>query len=97
MGASRMEQARRLRRWARLLRQKANDPDAYQISLLHTIEKKPGRRKRSTAPTASWNWQLTRKARPMTKYGAKAAPEAPASPCTPQPEEPANNTRPPKP
>ena len=41
MSASRMEQAGRLRRWARLLRQKANDPDAYQKSLLHTIEKKP--------------------------------------------------------
>ena len=43
MSASRTEQARRLRRWARLLREKADDPDAYQKSLLHTIEKKPGR------------------------------------------------------
>ena len=43
MGAFRMEQARRLRRWAQMLRDKADDPDVYQISLLHTIEKKPGR------------------------------------------------------
>ena len=41
MGAFRMEQARRLRRWAQMLRDKADDPDVYQKSLLHTIEKKP--------------------------------------------------------
>ena len=41
MGAFRMEQARRLRRWAQMLRDKADDPDVYQISLLHTVEKKP--------------------------------------------------------
>ena len=41
MSASRMEQARRLRRWARLLKEKADDPGVYQKSLLHTIEKKP--------------------------------------------------------
>ena len=43
MSASRTEKAQRLRRWARLLREKADDPDAYQKSLLHTIELTPGR------------------------------------------------------
>ena len=43
MSASRTEQAQRLRRWARLLREKADDPGAYQKALLHTIEQTPGR------------------------------------------------------
>ena len=37
-----LERANRLRRWARLLREKADDPNAYQKSLLHTIETRPG-------------------------------------------------------
>ena len=40
--ATATEQARRLRRWARLLRDNADNPEVYRKSLLHTIERRPG-------------------------------------------------------
>ena len=42
MNEIRLKRANGLRRWAQMLRDKAEDPDVYQKSLLHTIETRPG-------------------------------------------------------
>ena len=42
MTEDQLEQARRLRRWAALLREHAANPAIYQKFLLHTIETRPG-------------------------------------------------------